>query len=59
MDMLTVDVTDMADHVALGDEVILWGQGLPVDVIAQACGTIGYELLCDVTQRVPRVEVKD
>ncbi|MGE4499276.1 MAG: alanine racemase [Hydrogenovibrio sp.] len=59
MDMLTVDVTDMADHVALGDEAILWGQGLPVDVIAQACGTIGYELLCDVTQRVPRVEVKD
>ncbi len=59
MDMLTVDVTEMADKVALGDEVILWGRGLPVDVIAQACGTIGYELLCDVTQRVPRVEVKD
>lgn len=56
MDMITVDVTGLANEVVIGDEVILWGQGLPVDVIADACGTIGYELLCGVTQRVPRVE---
>ncbi|QBZ83379.1 Alanine racemase, catabolic [Hydrogenovibrio crunogenus] len=56
MDMITVDVTDLAEKVTIGDEAILWGQGLPVDVIADACGTIGYELLCGVTQRVPRVE---
>lgn len=56
MDMVTVDVTELAEKVAIGDEVILWGKGLPVDVIAQACGTIGYELLCGVTQRVPRIE---
>lgn len=56
MDMITVDVTALSDQMAIGDEVILWGKGLCVDVIAQACGTIGYELLCGVTQRVPRVE---
>jgi len=56
MDMVTVDVTELAEKVAIGDEAVLWGKGLPVDVIAQACGTIGYELLCGVTQRVPRVE---
>jgi len=56
MDMITVDVTKLAGQMRMGDEVILWGKGLSVDVIAQACGTIGYELLCGVTQRVPRVE---
>lgn len=56
MDMITVDVTQLAEQVAIGDEVILWGKGLGVDVIARDSGTIGYELLCGVTQRVPRVE---
>lgn len=56
MDMITVDVTALSDQMAIGDDVILWGKGLSVDVIAQASGTIGYELLCGVTQRVPRVE---
>lgn len=59
MDMITVDVTDLAGQVQLGDEVILWGAGLAVDEVAQACGTIGYELLCGVTKRVPRVEVQN
>lgn len=56
MDMITVDVTLLSNQMSIGDEVILWGKGLSVDVIAQACGTIGYELLCGVTQRVPRIE---
>jgi alanine racemase len=51
MDMITVDIG--LDHdVKLGDSVILWGKGLPVEEIAQAAGTIGYELLCSVTRRV-------
>lgn len=57
MDMITVDVTDIAEKVSIGDEAILWGEGLPVDVVAQASGTIGYELLCGVTKRVPKIEV--
>ena len=56
MDMITVDVTDLPS-VAIGDRVILWGSGLSVDEIAAHAGTIGYELLCRVTARVPRVYV--
>lgn len=41
--------------VAVGDIATLWGQQLPVDTVAKACGTIGYELLTRVTARVPRV----
>jgi alanine racemase len=53
MDMLSVDVTDLP-QAQLGAAVELWGAQLPVDEIAQACGTIGYELLSKVTARVPR-----
>jgi alanine racemase len=51
MDMICVD---LSDHPAarVGDEVILWGAGLPVDVVATAAGTISYELLCGVGSRV-------
>ncbi len=51
MDMITVDVTDL-DDVQVGSEVVLWGEGLPVDEVAAAAGTIAYELLCSVTRRV-------
>ncbi|WP_417780746.1 alanine racemase [Stutzerimonas xanthomarina] len=53
MDMLAVDITDLPPA-ALGDAVELWGNEIPIDELAQACGTIGYELLTKVTQRVPR-----
>lgn len=53
MDMLAVDLTEMPDP-RLGDPVQLWGDRLPVDEVAHACGTIGYELLSKVTARVPR-----
>lgn len=53
MDMLSVDVTDLP-QAQLGAAVELWGAQLPVDEVAQACGTIGYELLSKVTARVPR-----
>ena len=51
MDMLTVDVTEHA-AVATGDPVVLWGEGMPVEEIAAAAGTIPYELVCGVSQRV-------
>jgi len=54
MDMLTVDVSDLPD-VAIGDEVVLWGDGGPTaDDVAHAAGTISYELMTAVTARVPR-----
>lgn len=51
MDMIGVDLRAVPDaHV--GDRVELWGPALPVERVAGAAGTIPYELLCGVTQRV-------
>jgi len=55
MDMVTVDLRSLPDA-KVGDPVVLWGAGLPVEEIASLSGTIGYELLCCVTARVPRIE---
>ena len=53
MDMITIDLSGQPDAKA-GDPVVVWGEGLSVDEIAHQAGTIGYELLCGVTSRVPR-----
>ncbi len=55
MDLTAIDLTDMPD-VDVGEEVVLWGRGLPVEEIAKAAGTIGYELVCGMTKRVDFVE---
>lgn len=52
MDMLAVDLSDVSDA-KVGSKVTLWGEGVSVDEVAHAAGTIGYELLCALTQRVP------
>ena len=52
MDMLTVDLTTLP-NVTVGSPVTLWGEGMPVDDVARAAGTISYELLCALTARVP------
>lgn len=53
MDMITIDVTDMP-HADVGTVVEMWGDYLPVDRVAEAAGTIGYELLCAIAPRVKR-----
>jgi alanine racemase len=55
MDMITVDVTDL--EASIGDKAILWGPALPVNQVAAACNTIGYELLTRMPDRVPRVYI--
>ncbi len=54
MDLITVDLTDVPEAI-VGSPVVLWGQGLPVDDVANAASTVGYELLCAVAPRVPFV----
>ncbi len=56
MDMISVDLTNCPEA-KLGDEVILWGKGLPVEDIAAYAGTIAYEILTGVSQRVPRIYI--
>ena len=59
MDMIAVDLSPLDASVGVGAEVVLWGKSpstealLPVDEVAAAAGTIAYELLCAVAQRVP------
>jgi alanine racemase len=52
MDMITVDITELPEA-NVGSPVVLWGDGLPVDEVARAASTVGYELLCAVAPRVP------
>jgi alanine racemase len=51
MDMIALDVTGLPP-VAVGDAVTLWGRDLPVEKLARRAGTIPYELICGVSQRV-------
>jgi alanine racemase len=55
MDMLYVDLSGVPDA-GVGSAVTLWGDGLPVEDVARAAGTISYELLCALAARVPVVE---
>ncbi len=57
MDMCMVDVSSIED-VQIGDEVILFGEGLHVDELAAKLGTINYEVVCAVSKRVPRIYVQ-
>ncbi|MDD5366704.1 MAG: alanine racemase [Gallionellaceae bacterium] len=55
MDMLHVDLSDIGNaHV--GSPVTLWGDGVPVEAVAAAAGTISYELL---TALAPRVRIEE
>lgn len=55
MDMIAVDLSNMP-QTQVGTPVTLWGDGLPIDEVAHAAGTIGYELMCALAQRVRVVE---
>jgi alanine racemase len=64
MDMITIDITALP-QAGLGSEVTLWGlpqrskssvdgaQGVSIDEVALAAGTVGYELMCALSPRVP------
>jgi alanine racemase len=58
MDMCMLDITDL-EGVCIGDEVTVFGEELPLEEKAQAVGTITYEMLCDISPRVPRVYVEE
>ena len=53
MDLISVDLGGVAAQV--GDSAVLWGEGNPIENIAQLAGTIPYELTCGITSRVERV----
>lgn len=56
MDMMMVDLSTLP-RARIGDPVVLWGDGLPVEEIARCAGTIPYELLCRMRMRAHFVEL--
>ncbi|MDE7281463.1 MAG: alanine racemase, partial [Ruminiclostridium sp.] len=59
MDQMMIDVTEAGAKI--GDEVILYGGGYretSIDYVAELLGTINYEVVCDVSARVPKVAVR-
>jgi alanine racemase len=56
MDMISVDARNLPE-VQVGDEAVLWGEGLAAEEVAQWAGTIAYELFCGVKQRVTFVDL--
>jgi alanine racemase len=62
MDMIAVDLGSVP-NAGIGSEVTLWGKAgngawLSIDDVAQAAGTVGYELMCAIARRVP-MKVED
>jgi alanine racemase len=55
MDMLTVDLR-LQPNAKVGDEVVLWGEGLPVERVARHSHSSAYELFTRMTSR-PKLEV--
>ncbi len=62
MDQLVLDVTDIPE-VTVGDEVTVFGRSgeatLSAEQLAAQCGTIGYEIVCSISRRVPRVYLRN
>jgi len=54
MDSIAVDLRGVP-HTQLGDDAVLWGEEHPVEVLANAAGTISYELLTSI--KGPRVYI--
>lgn len=55
MDMITIDLRPFPKAV-VGEVVTLWGDGLPVEEIAESAGTIPYQLFCSLTARVKMLD---
>jgi alanine racemase len=55
MDMLCVDLA-LNEDAGVGTRAVLWGEGNPVEHVAEAAGTVGYELLCALAPRVRVLE---
>lgn len=58
MDQVMLDLTDIGD-VEVGQEVIIYGEDNPVEYFADLLDTINYEIYCNLSERIPRIYVRD
>lgn len=56
MDTISIDIGQ--NPLALGDEVVLWGEGAPVEQLADAATTIGHDIVVGLTSRVAKIYAK-
>lgn len=56
MDQCMINVSNL--EVEMGDEIIMFGEGLPIDEVAGQLETINYEIVCMMNKRIPRVYKK-
>jgi len=54
MDMTMIDITDYPD-ITINDDVLVFGPDKSIIEIAKEAGTIPYEIMTGISQRVPRV----
>lgn len=54
MDMTMLDITSL-DELTVDDEVLVFGEGNSITTVARAAGTIPYEIMTGISQRVPRI----
>ena len=59
MDMTTIDVTDLPDHISAGTEVVIFGPLHSIELLARAAQTIPYEILTGIGSRVHRIYSQD
>jgi len=58
MDMTMIDITDMPG-ITTSDEVVVFGRGLTLNQLAEWAGTIPYDIMTGISQRVKRVYIED
>ncbi|MEY3419826.1 MAG: hypothetical protein RIR48_106, partial [Bacteroidota bacterium] len=57
MDLTIIDIGLHAD-VKVGDEAVIFGKNKPVEVLASICGTIPYEILSRISNRIKRLYIQ-
>ncbi len=57
MDLTIIDIGLHAD-VKVGDEAVIFGKNKPVEVLASVCGTIPYEILSRISNRIKRLYIQ-
>jgi len=57
MDMCMLDVTGL--KIMEGDKVEIFGKNIPVSELAESLGTISYEILASISQRVKRIYIQE
>jgi alanine racemase len=58
MDMTMLDISDIK-NVKEGDEVLVFGESLPLQKVAEWAQTIPYEIMTGISQRVKRIYLEE